>query len=28
VIQVYRSPSVHHCIWGGELAGSCCFEFL
>ena len=25
---MFRSPSIHSCIGGGELAGSCCFEFL
>ena len=25
---MFRSLSVLLCIWGGELAGSCCFEFL
>ena len=28
MIKVFRSPSVLLCIGGGELAGSCCFEFL
>ena len=28
MIKVLRSPRVHLYICGGELAGSCCFEFL
>ena len=28
MIKVFRSPKCSSCIEGGELEGSCCFEFL